>query len=353
MQAIHALMTSTAVLGRLYDQSVNYFFADSLPVQPGGYPVYMIGGTEYKVESTGNSSDAQRVSDQFRFELDAIPWITERSGFELIPTTGTGRKADVDSSGFLAPKEKAVVSGFSSDSGWGGTLRATQMMTANGMIRKAKLLNQFNPQAEAEILSLFTDSLSSPLSIHNMISRAKGVAGRSFGASQAGWAMAQLAKPYIDTHLAMDWGLSRQLVKDLLNKSGGKGLLVYVPVRLAISRWIDVSVHKSRILDLFRTVPQFLGIVGADVFDSYYLVAASEDYLYVMDPQTTEASQEVVSADNKKRVFRSQPDLVAMRWRRLASGMMYGFLLISEQDVNEMADAVEKIGTQIGFAITK
>jgi hypothetical protein len=186
-----------------------------------------------------------------------------------------------------------------------------------------------------------------------MIRQSKGLPGKWFGPSQAGWAMAALAKPYINTHVAMDGYLSRRIVKNLINESGDKGLLVFVPVRLAMDTWINVSESKTAILGLFQEVNQFIGIVGGDMTQSYYFVAASEDYLYIMDPHTTQASLQVVTADNKNQVVPSQPGIMAMRWPRLTSTMMYGFLLKSEDDLSDFAKAIEKIGPKIGFGVNK
>jgi cysteine protease ATG4 len=447
------IMKSAAVIGRLYDQSVNYLFANSGPVRVGGNPIYMIGGIEYAVASTGDSSEAARLSNEFRAEIDKMPWMTYRKGFELIPSrsakaesdskvttsdknveslkfqdddifdpigsldsldssdkaesdskvTASDKKvdslefADNDSdsiegwsvyssdtaesgpkatripsefgdtlvtgspganaggagaSGWMLRVRGSAVNGFTSDSGWGCTLRTTQMMTANALMRDAKRMNRFNAEKESSLLSLFSDSFSSPLSIHNMIDQSKIDPGEWFKPSQAGWAMAALAKPYINTHVAMDGGLSRREVKKLLNKSGDKGLLVYVPVLLG-NDWIDVTKHKKPILDLFENVPQFIGIVGGDITHSYYFVAASEDYLYIMDPHTTQASLPHVTEENMKQVIPSQPGIMAMRWSRLSSTMMYGFLLNSEQDLIDLAKAIEKIGSKIGFNVNK
>ena len=359
MAAYYALMASAAVIGRLYDQSVNFLFASSGPVRVGGHPIYMIGGTEYKVSPDGGSPEAVRLSNEFRSEINAMPWMTYRNGFEPIPSPQCQASTEHDEAGTAGASVcslrngNSAVSGFTSDSGWGCTLRTTQMMTANAMIRNAKRLNTFTPETEASILSRFADSFSSPLSIHNMIKQSKGIAGKWFGPSQAGWAIAELAKPYIATYVAMDGGISHRTVKDLLDKSAGKGLLVYVPVRLAMDTWISVTEHKRAILGLFQHVPQFVGFVGGDVTQSYYFVAASDDYLYIMDPHTTQTSIESVTADNKAKVVPSQPGVMAMRWPRLTSTMMYGFLLHSIEDLDAMAKALKAVGPSVGFGLTK
>ena len=361
MAAYYGLMASAAFFGRLYDQSVNYLFASSGPVRVGGHPIYMIGGKEYKLDPTDDSLEAAaRLSSEFRSDMDKLPWMTYRSGFQLIPSpqqfaiTDKADPGSAGASGFMMRKGGSGVTGFTSDSGWGCTLRTTQMMTASALIRDAKQMNRFYPDTEASLLSLFSDSFSSPLSIHNMIRQSKGRPGKWFGPSQAGWAMAALAEPYINTHVAMDGGLSLRKLKNLIKESQDKGLLVYVPVRLAMDTWINVSESKTAILGLFQQVHQFIGIVGGDITQSYYFVAASEDYLYIMDPHTTQAaSVQVVTADNKNQVVPSQPGIMAMRWPRLTSTMMYGFLLHSEKDLIDLAEAIAKIGSKIGFVVHK
>jgi hypothetical protein len=118
---------------------------------------------------------------------------------------------------------------------------------------------------------------------------------------------------------------------------GSKALFIAVPMRLNAHQYFDVSVYQEAILRLFR-LPQFRGFVGGDCWgESYFFPAASRSYLYIMDPSTTQKALDTSNLD-----IPSQPRIVAMRWPRLDSSMVFGFYVESMEDLERLKSELIK-----------
>ena len=334
------------LLGRWYDQSVNYLYANSrLVVAPNGHPIYMIGGWEFSAETP---EDSLTQSEAFRAQLDTLPWLTYRSGFA--PLTG----------------------GLTSDSGWGCTVRSSQMLIAAAMVH-SELGKEFKrditatPEANttyAKIVSLFADDVAAPMGLHrimeyslenNIVSRA----GQWFGPHAATSVLTNRrnsASPSLD-HIGLFFGLdgviSRRYVQKALDRFP-RGVLLILSARLTAEMCIDTHRAKAPILELFK-VPSFRGIVGGDgVSQSYFFPAASEDYLYILDPHTTQpAVPPSLEASDLNRFVSPQPGVMAMRWPRLGSSMAFAFLVPSQAALTQLETELATLSKSLGFGFAK
>jgi hypothetical protein len=110
----------TSYIGLLYDQSANLLFCNTDAVLPGSPAIYVTANTN------PNFSE--------------MNWITYRRDFSPIGE------------------------GVSSDAGWGCTIRAVQMLTANAMVKAEERKKDCT-----DILRFFSDDPQAPLGIHRIV----------------------------------------------------------------------------------------------------------------------------------------------------------------------------------------
>jgi len=132
-------------------------------------PIWLLG-TFYGVHNhdTGTDGLGPEAAEAFMKDFKSRIWITYRTGF---PTLGP--------------------SNLTSDVGWGCTLRSGQMMLAEALLRHVKgrswttgsSTDDVTPDPELlQLLGLFADTASAPLSLHNICS-----AGTSHGVVPGKW----------------------------------------------------------------------------------------------------------------------------------------------------------------------
>ena len=313
----------SGLVGRYFDDSVNFLFAHSNHVRIG-HPVYVAGGQEYSALSV---EDVNERSTALRADLDTLPWLTYRKEFQSF-------------------RSSAVVR--TSDKGWGCTMRSMQMLTASSLI-KATLGSEFRRGPTAteaqnttytEIIKLFADSPSAQLSLHNMLSSIGGGqdnTGRWFGPSETARAISSLHADFVyKSDSAVD--MYKDEIVEKLEASEGRGILILHSISLGPDKCIiDIERSRERILPLFK-VKSFQGFVGGDcVSQSYFFPAASRDYLYILDPHTTQmAIPENLDVTNLEYFVPPQPGIMGMRWPRLSSSMTLGFFVANRADLEAL-----------------
>jgi cysteine protease ATG4 len=332
------------IFNRFYDNTVNYFYANREAVTADGSPIYMIGGIEYKATT---AEEASIKSSALRAQLDSLPWLSYRRNIE-----GTHLRS--------SPK------GFTSDSGWGCTLRSTQMLTAATLMeaqlgsdfRRGSLASLEQNQTFVDIVSLFADNSQAPLSIVKLVDlgiERKSVKGPGewFGPGSAAYYMSRLASE-AQLSVPIMYFVDRVVYrKDVLTalKQRGLGVLVLVPTQLGSSRSADVERVKQPLIDLFKN-PLFRGFIGGDsVSQSYFFAGASQDYMFILDPHTTQPAVPSNIA-NIDVAVPAQPGIVTMRWSRLGSSLSLGFLIKTVADFDNMKTYLKENnrGNQLGIA---
>jgi cysteine protease ATG4 len=328
------------LVGRWFDDSVNFVNSFSpLIVSPNGPPIYMIDGRRYSAET---EDEALEQSNEFRAQLETIPWLTYRSGFSSLDPS-------VD---------------ITSDAGWGCTIRSSQMLIAYSLIL-AELGSGFvrtdNSELYPKIVSLFADDIRAPFSLHNVIEYSRKnnlieTVGEWFGPHKASAVLAGRKQIVEGIGLVHAGGGGRPFCATTIGQSlrkNQKGVIIIVSTTLSSDPSIDLSVHKSAILYLYKNIRFFRGLIGGDcVSQSYFFPAASEDYLYIMDPHTVQhAVPPRLSPRTINFMVPPQPSVRAMRWPRLGSSMAFGFFIKSHAELNELENLLRPVLSVLGISL--
>ena len=264
------------------------------------------------------SSPETNVTEAFWEDFNTRIWLTYRSGFESLTDRGGTRV------------------NLCSDSGWGCSIRATQMLLAQSLMSgllgrdwRRKNSNFFD-----EILSLFFDSFSAPLSIHRMVqlgdTRFGKRPGAWFGPTTGAKAITQL---FNETEFSRDKKIfaitfdSGEIITskvDSIFQNGGQ-LIMFLSYRLGLESF-NAERYK-RTLQILFAHPFFQGISsGESVASAYYFFAASDQYLFYMDPHTVQPA--LLSVPE----LTSPPRILKMHWSRLNPSLCLGFFLKSKID---------------------
>lgn len=214
-------------------------------------------------------------------DLESRYWFTYRKGFAQIGGHGP-----------------------SSDQGWGCMLRAGQMMLAE-TISQIKLGRDFkwkpsNQDQEDyhEIVSLFHDSHSSPVSIQQIaltgaISEKRKV-GEWFGPNTMAQVMKKICHDKslgVSVHVAMDSVVSKaEVAAEFERKERNIPLLLIIPLRLGLDSVNTVYINA---IQYFLNSEQCVGIMGGKPNQAHYFVGLQEasdtTWLLYLDPHTTQS----------------------------------------------------------------
>lgn len=180
--------------------------------------------------------------------------------------------------------------------------------------------------------------------------------GEWFGPHKASAVLAG-RKPIVDgIGLVHAVGGGRPLCTTTIGQSlrkNQKGVIIIVSTTLSSDPSIDLSVHKSAKLHLYKNIRFFRGLIGGDcVSESYFFPAASEDYLYIMDPHTVQhAVPPRLSPWTINFMVPPQPSVRAMRWPRLGSSMAFGFFIKSHAELNELENLLRPVLSVLGISL--
>jgi cysteine protease ATG4 len=314
------------LLARWYDHSFNWCFGQSDAITLNGNPVFVAGALMFKANT---QEEVHSKSTEFRTELNSFPWLTYRKDFESLGV----------SPGFLGGQ-------ITSDSGWGCTLRSMQMLIAASLLRMNRVVTPISSEAPPEdykrIISLFADEPETRYGIHKIVG-VTGYVGKWHSPSQAGEAFEKLsshmqngestyASPIVEGKIVHGTSVVYRSIVESALQDGP--VIVLVSTQL-FGNPID---HKKSLLSLFKEIPFFVGFVGGDlVSQAYYFPAASEDFLYILDPHTTQKALRTsdLEANMFTRVL-AQPGIMSMRWMRLASSLTLGFRIESMSELTEL-----------------
>lgn len=295
-----------------------------------------------------DAEGARDVNAAFIDDFRSRVWLTYRRDFSPL--------LDKDS----------VATSITSDAGWGCSIRVTQMLLAQSLVylelgRDWRLSsateeerNQYN-----KILELFRDTPDAPYSIHKMVTAGHSRFGKKpsewFGPTtgaraithlinQNGISLTEAAGKSSIHAIAFDSGdIYRQEVEEIFSTNpDSSAILVLLTHRLGLDS-INLARYKRTIQGLF-TQPFFQGLSsGEAMVSAYYFFAASDDYLYYLDPHTVQPAF-LVEAEV---VVPPQPKPLKMRWSRLNPSLTMGFVVKNISEWNALCDFLKKLDGEL------
>ncbi len=315
---------------RLMDTINNHWFDFALPKDK---PVDFLG-----VMYASPSSDSEAslvVQDAFIGDFRSRIWLTYRRDFASL----------VDKDG--------VSTGITSDAGWGCSIRATQMLVAQCLMSYKLGRNWRTNETSNEekrilecIVSIFHDTVEAPLSIHRMVQTGHA----RFGKKPSEWfgptTGARTIESLINSEFSNEIGaisfdaceIISSEVTDLL--SANKCVIVLLTHRLGLDTFNHAR-YQGTIQSLFAH-PLFQGLSsGESIASAYYFFAASDDYLFYLDPHT------VQPALVKGQELTPQPKPLRMRWTRLNPSMTMGFMVQSNEQWKALCTYFLKIDREL------
>lgn len=245
-------------------------------------------------------------------------WFTYRTGFEPIPRAPDGPNplSFLGSMLVHGVNPHGAFTGFfdntcfKSDVGWGCMIRTAQCLLANTfqtVLARAATREDKAPDwaaINADVVSLFRDSYSSPFSLHNFVRVAshlplKVKPGQWFGPSAASLSIKRLCAranentdsatnvPRLNVMICESCDLHDDEVKAALEKMSP--LLLLFPIRLGIE-----SINAIYYPSLFQllSLPQSMGISGGKPSSSYYFFGHQGDLLLYLDPHSSQQVDE-------------------------------------------------------------
>ena len=314
---------------RILDTVANYMFDFSIPADK----TVDLLGVMYASPSVDREA-SQAVLAEFLDDFASKVWLSYRSDFpqSLVDMHG----AEV---------------GIFSDAGWGCSIRATQMLIAQALIwlalgRDWRVSSASRLDEYRRIVSLFFDEISAPLSIHRMVALGQQMFGKRpsewFGPTSGARVITHLINRARPDHInkvgciTFDGGdiFNREVADAFIGKSA---MIVLLTHRIGIDS-VDLARYKGTILSLFAC-PFFQGLSsGESIVSAYYFFAASEDWLYYLDPHTVQPALTEVDWEP-----RPQPKPLKMRWQRLNPSLTFGFAVRSMDEWNQLSDYLRRL----------
>ena len=201
-------------------------------------------------------------SPTFTQAFQSIIWVTYRYGFDPI-----------------IHKDKT----FTSDTGWGCTIRVGQMLFLNTLKR------HFQTESNLELLELIQENLSTaPFSLHRIVET-----GKSFNKNPGDWyspslishVLKQLSEdfpiPQLKVYVFMDSLINIDQVSRTCSS------LILVPLMLGISE-IQAEYHDA--IKFFLSLKYSVGIIGGIPKSALYLIGYQDDHLLFLDPHLVQAA---------------------------------------------------------------
>ena len=323
-------------------------------------PVFVLG-IAYSIEMAktnndegdGNGNNVENQYTQLMSDLFSRPWMTYRTRFECFPN-----------------------SDFSSDVGWGCTLRSGQMLLAQLLFthrlgRNWRRGDEQNWSRAKELIRWFRDTQDerSPFSLHSIIK-----SGREHGVSPGQWlgpyVLCQSIATLINVKLH---GKMRSFI--VTQDSGGAPTLFIDKVAqfctetvdgISPSAWIPVAILIPLVLGPFKhinptyakpllatlTFPQSLGIVGGRAGSSHYFIGCQENTIMYLDPHTVQSSVydiEVEVSDEEALTYFCT-DVQVMEVGSMSPSLAVAFYCKDRDDFDDLVCKLKELEQKSGCA---
>jgi cysteine protease ATG4 len=291
----------------------------------GSSPIWIVGHDYFSVSE---DVDLDEVLSQVAVHVQSIPYMTYRKGF-------------------LPLDKEPGFHAITSDSGWGCTLRVSQMMAALSLVRAAR----GDEASNAHILRYFMDKEDiqcAPLSIHTIMKH-----GEMFGAVPGRWMGPYVASQSISrsinkcpdvplrAHVVHSQGgapvmYAETLRKELVNISGDPDtpILLLIPLVLGSTNTIQ-DVYSPQVLAVLE-IQQSVGIIGGSSSSSYFFIGHQGDHVVYLDPHIVQPA--VTDVDNDEARHTYVCDVVqTLHVSSMDSSAAFGFLLRDlDKDYDEL-----------------
>ena len=283
-----------------------------------------------QVESLNENNPVVLLSKKFTDYKDFfstfcnIIWITYRSGFEPIESKDTI---------------------FTSDTGWGCTIRVGQMLLLNAL----KL--HFNTNSCISLLELIQENLTvAPFSLHKIVE-----CGKHFDKTPGDWYSPSLIS-HVIKNLTETFTIPSLKVLVFMDSiiyknqiSSKKSMLVLVPLMLGIE---NIQEEYYGTIKFFLSLEWSIGIIGGITKSALYIIGYQGDHLLFLDPHLVQpactSGQDLI---NKLSTYQCKsPKLLPLI--NAESSISVGFYFRTESDflrfeqkINENQDILHGIIT--------
>lgn len=264
--------------------------------------------------------------NEFAEKFKSLLWVTYRSNF--LPILRTKKKQKY----------------YSSDAGWGCTLRAGQMLLLNTLKKHYKK----NKETSIGLFHLIEEGLSAPYSIHNLINL--GVtnkqAGDWFCSAEVCSAIVKLSKinpiPGFRCCLFTDYTIYKDQVLMLAmdetenpdrennteSQEWRNGVLVFFPLMLGHKK-LDAKFYD--VVKLFLNLSPSVGIVGGRPRSALYIVGYKGENAICLDPHIVKQLNNKLPCKLPIEDFFCS-ELILTKFKELESSMTFGFYFRSAHE---------------------
>ena len=320
---------------RRFMDSISNMFPFYVPVNQ---PIDFLG-IMYSSPSLQDDEDGNRlVNEAFHDDFWTRVWLTYRRNFPPLID-----RSDCET-------------GITSDSGWGCSVRVTQMLLVQSLLslhfsRSWRLTSATDGEYELymRLVSFFTDTPSAALSIHQIVKAGHSLFNKKpsewFGPTTGAKAAASIFNASCVAELGcsivtFDSGeLYRSEVIDALHKSP-KGVIIFLTHRLGLDAFNEAR-YKPTIHSLF-SCEFFQGLSsGEAMVSAYYMFACCDDFLYYLDPHTVQDA--FLDTSDLGASLPPQPRPLRMRWARLNPSMNMGFTVRNVDELDSLCSCLQKV----------
>lgn len=246
--------------------------------------------------------------------------------------------------------------GIITDSGWGCSVRVTQMLLAQSLISlnftrdwRLSCASESEYRKYVELMSEFMDTPESALSIHSIVKAGHTLFNKKpsewFGPTTGAKAATGIFNSTCSSKLGccvvtFDSGeLYRSEVITALNESPN-GVIIFLTHRLGLDSFNEAR-YKPTIHSLF-SCKFFQGLSsGEAMVSAYYMFACCDDFLYYLDPHTVQDA--FLDTSHISDSLPPQPRPLKMRWSRLNPSMNMGFTVKSVSELDTLCSFLSKI----------
>lgn len=262
------------------------FGLEQVQLEREGVSVFMFG-KEYTSIDQHAPSDLEfssLVENNFFSDFYKVIWVTYRSEFKPIDLNDFQGKRRV----------------FTSDVGWGCTVRVAQMLLLNTIKRHAGV-------PESEILEMIQENkVDSPYSIHSFCAKGEEfekVAGDWYSPACVSHIVSRLLKARPIANLlckvVVDSVIFKDEVRSLVSSNEqnvwAKSLFLIIPLMLGLNR---IQPEYYSFLKFILEMKECMGIVGGKPRSALYIIGYQQNNLLILDPHLVRKScrnrQEVV-----------------------------------------------------------
>lgn len=307
-----------------------YFMSDS--------SIFLLG-SEYPAHL-----EKKRVEKPLRADLKAIIWMSYRS--YMLPVVGENKV-------------------FTSDSGWGCTIRVGQMLLLNTLKKHFEL----KPQQCLEIIKTVEDNLIyAPYSLRAIVTKANcGIApGKWYSPSHICHSLAEITSQspingfkcvvFMDSlifkdkvySIACDTPFEKINENRLLDseykryKGIGKwknGILILIPLMLGVKK-IDESYYET--FKVLLKSPNSVGVIGGKPRSALYIVGFKDSEVIYLDPHFVQKASSSLEDLKKRYYMYFNRKFLTAEFSELESSMSVGYYFRNEYEFRNFQSFLEK-----------